>query len=69
MEGEQMTTMEKYEKLDEMIKKYGAVNYDEEFNLTMYAFVMDNIDELQNKWYQVKCHDGAFGYGYVSVKV
>ena len=64
-----MTTAEKYEKLDEMIKKYGAVNYDEEFNLTMYAFVMNNIDELQSKGYQIKYHDGAFGYGYVSVKM
>lgn len=64
-----MTTTEKYEKLDEMIEKYGGVNLDEEFDLTMYAFVMNNIDELQSKGYQIKCHDGAFGYGYVSVKI
>jgi len=58
------------EKLDNLIenKKDKSLTFDEEFDLRMFAYVLNNRADLESKGYKITCHDGFFGYGYLTLK-
>lgn len=58
------------EKLDNLIKneKDKSITFDEEFDLRMFAYILNNRKDLEEKGYKIICHEGAFGYGYLVLK-
>ena len=56
-------------KLDSLIQEEtdNSLTFDEEFDLRMFAYVLNNRAELESKGYKITCHDGFFGYGYLTL--
>lgn len=57
-------------KLDSLIQEEtdNSLTFDEEFDLRMFAYILNNRKDLEKKGYKIICHDGAFGYGYLILK-
>lgn len=66
-----LTIQEAYKKLDSIIQNSinHKVIFDEEFNLQMFAFIMNHKKELEDKGYKIDYHDGAFGFSYIFVTI
>ena len=56
--------------LDSLIQEEpdNHLTFDEEFDLRMFAYVLNNKADLESKGYKITCHDGFFGYGYLTLK-
>ena len=66
-----LTIQEAYKKLDSIIQTSIDHNamFDEEYDLQMFAFIIDHKKELEDKGYKIDYHTGAFGYSYIFVTI
>lgn len=66
-----LTIQEACKKLDFIIQKSTnhSAEFDEEFDLEMFAFIIDHKKELEDKGYKINYYTGAFGYSYIFVTI
>ena len=66
-----LTIQEGCKRLDSRIQtstNHSAM-FDEEYDLQMFAFIVDHNKELEDKGYKIDYHNGAFGYSYIFVTI
>ena len=66
-----LTIQEAYKKLDSIIQNSTnhKAMFDEEFDLQMFAFIINHKKELENKGYKIDYHNGFFGFSYIFVTI
>ena len=66
----QKTDEDNWKELIDLVQSSSTgVVFDEEFDLRMFAFVLNHKEEIEAKGYKVTEHLGLFGFAYVTAEL